>query len=100
MHQYVDAPDGYTWHVILYSLLKPQNELYTNIKVEGLDGEHLVYKGVPCTTRTYDIIYDWSSISDLYCYYAVPNGCKEYMLECGDRYQSTSETACFRINDY
>ncbi len=100
MYQYADAPEGYTWHVIRYSLSKPQNELYTNIKVEGLDGEHLVYKGVSCTTRTYDIIYDWSSTSDLYCYYAVPNGCKEYMLECGNRYQSTSETACFRINDY
>lgn len=100
MHQYVDAPEGYTWHIIRYSLLKPQNELYTNIKVEGLDGEHLVYKGVSCTTRTYDIIYDWNSTSDLYCYYAVPNGCEEYMLECGDRYQSTSETACFRINHY
>ena len=38
MYQYADAPEGYTWHVIRYSLLKPQSELYTNIKVEGLDG--------------------------------------------------------------
>ena len=76
---------------------KSQNELYTNIRIEGLDGERLKYHGISCTTRTYDMIYDWDSTTDLYCYYAVPDGCGEYMLECGNRYQSTSETACFWI---
>lgn len=100
MYEYADAPKGYSWHVVKYSLSQSQNDLYTNIKIEGLDGERLVYRGVSCTTRTYDIIYDWDSKTDLYCYYAVPNGCKEYMLECGNRYESTSETACYRITGY
>lgn len=100
MYKYTDAPVGYSWHVVRYSLSKSQNELYTNIKIEGLDGERLKYRGISCTTRTYDIIYDWDGTTDLYCYYAVPNGCKEYMLECGNRYESTSETACFKILGY
>lgn len=100
MYEYADAPKGYSWHAVKYSLSQSQNDLYTNIKIEGLDGERLVYRGVSCTTRTYDIIYDWDSKTDLYCYYAVPNGCKEYMLECGNRYESTSETACYRITGY
>lgn len=99
-YAYANAPNGYSWHVVRYSLEKSQKELYTNIKIEGLDGERLTYRGVSCTTRTYDIIYDWNSKTDLYCYYAVPNGCKEYMLECGDRYEDTSETACYLINNY
>ena len=97
MYQYADAPTGYSWQVIRYHLSKSQNELYTNIRIEGLDGERLKYHGISCTTRTYDMIYDWDSTTDLYCYYAVPDGCREYMLECGNRYQSTSETACFCI---
>lgn len=97
MYQYADAPAGYSWQVIRYHLSKSQNELYTNIRIEGLDGERLKYHGISCTTRTYDMIYDWDSTTDLYCYYAVPDGCEEYMLECGNRYQSTSETACFWI---
>lgn len=100
MYKYTNPPAGYSWHVVKYSLSKSQNDLYTNIKIEGIDGERLVYRGISCTTRTYDIIYDWNKTTDLYCYYAVPNGCKEYMLECGDRYESTSETACFRINGF
>lgn len=98
MRKYMEAPEGFSWHVIKYSLSQSQKDLYTNIKIEGLDGNRLVYHGVSCTSRTYDIIYDWNKKNDLYCYYAVPNGCKEYMLECGNRYKSTSETACYRIN--
>ena len=98
MRKYMEAPEGFSWHVIKYSLSQSQKDLYTNIKIEGLDGNRLVYQGVSCTSRTYDIIYDWNKKNDLYCYYAVPNGCKEYMLECGNRYKSTSETACYRIN--
>lgn len=97
MYPYADAPEGFSWHAVKYRLSQSQRDLYTNIKLEGLDGNRLVYHGVSCTSRTYDIIYDWNSKTDLYCYYAVPNGCKEYMLECGNRYASTSETACYRI---
>lgn len=32
MYEYTDAPKGYSWHVVKYSLSQSQNDLYTNIK--------------------------------------------------------------------
>lgn len=100
LYNYFDAPEGYSWHVVKYSLEKAPADLYVNIKVEGLDGERLTFRGVSCTTRTYDIFYDTDATSDIYCYYAVPNGCEEYMLECGDRQTDTSDTACYYVGGY
>lgn len=106
LYKYKDAPDGTSWHVVEYTLDKKPEELYVNIKIEGLDGEKLKYRGVSHTSRTHDIFSYMEKTDDgyskLYCYYAVPNGCKEYMLECGDRDENndTSATACYKISDY
>lgn len=91
--EYQEAPDGYSWHVVKYSLGTAPDKSYANIKVEGLDGNRLKYRGVSCTTRTYDIIYNWGTKTNLYCYYAVPNGCTEYILEVGDRKKTLEEGA-------
>ncbi len=96
-YEYFEPDPGYSWHVIRYTVADAPNAVYTNIKVEGLDGERLKFHGISCTTRTYDIFYDETSGTDLYCFYAVPNGCKEYMLEIGDRISSSTDTACYHI---
>ncbi len=101
MEPYEDAAAGYSWHVVEYELEKSPMDLYVNIKIEGLDGEQLKYRGVGCSSRTYDIFtYMTSDYKKLYCYYMVPNGCTEYMLECGTRITDTSDTACYLISGY
>lgn len=87
-YEYQDAPSGCSWNVIEYSLAKSQSEAYTDIWLEGLDGEKLNYRGVSYKKRTHDIFAYESKTETgyekLYCFYAVPNGCKEYLLEAGD----------------
>lgn len=87
-YEYQDAPAGCSWNVIEYTLAKSQSSAYTNICLEGLDGEKLKYRGVSYKKRTHDIFsYETQTengYEKLYCFYAVPNGCKEYMIEAGD----------------
>ena len=104
LYEYSEAPAGYSWHVIEYTLDHHPDDLYVNIKIEGLDGEKLKFRGVAASSRTYDIfsyaIMTENGCEKLYCYYAVPNGCKEYMLECGTRFTDTKDTACYKIDKY
>ena len=90
IHNYEKAPAGCQWNVAKYSLdySDCDQKPYVNIKLKGMDGDTLKFRGIKYTKRTYDIFTSkkengrvWT---DLYCYYAVPNGCKEYSLECGD----------------
>lgn len=98
---YEEPQDGYSWHLIEYCLNKSTEEIYVNIKLLGLDGEKLRFRGVSIPSRTYDIFseveYEDYMYRKCYCYYEVPNGCKEYMLECGSRITDTRDTACFHI---
>lgn len=102
-YEYTDAPVGHSWHVIEYTLEKRPEELYVNIKLKGLDGETLKYRGNTISSRTYDIFYLIKETEDgytkLYCYYAVPNGCQEYLLSCGSDTR-TPNVAYYLINDY
>lgn len=104
LYEYEDAPAGYAWHVVEYTTKKQPDELYVNIKILGLDGEKLKFRGVPASSRTYDIftsmVVSEEECSKLYCFYAVPNGCKEYMLECGTRVEGTSITACYKVSNW
>lgn len=90
VYSYFDAPDGYTWHLAEYDVSYENcvGTPYINIKLIGLDGKNLVFRGVPVTKRTHDASYeqevDGNNIYKMYCYYAVANGCHEYALECGD----------------
>lgn len=92
---YFDAPVGCTWHVAEYAIsyLGCASEPYINIKLKGIDGEPLVYRGIKYSKRCYDI--------GNYCFYAVPNGCTEYALECGegniDNEESQSRAAYYKI---
>lgn len=103
-YEYSAAPDGYSWHAIEYTLSMSPEDLYVDIKLEGLDGEKLKYRGVAASSMTHDIFYHMEKTEDgyskLYCYYAVPNGCKEYTLEFGTRVEGENSTACYEISGF
>lgn len=80
--EYFDAPEGCMWHAVHYTVAYPQNvDGYVNVKIRGMDGENLRFRGIAYSHRSYDI-----KISDgeYYAFYAVPNGCPEYVLEIGE----------------
>lgn len=88
--EYIKPQEGTKYQVAKYEVDYTYcvNEPYVNVKLRGLDGNNLTFRGIKYTKRTYDILSlakkDGKKITDLYCYYEVPNGCKEYSLEFGD----------------
>jgi len=88
-YNYFDAPEGCTWHVAEYYLSYENctSEPYINIKLKGVDGQKLRFRGINYTQRSYDIADKVSEnngfVGPFYSYYSVPNGCPEYVLECG-----------------
>lgn len=101
VYEYAEPPVGHSWHVVEYMIEKHPDDLYVNIKIKGLDGESLKFRGQSTSTRTYDIFYQLTESEEgytkAYCYYAVPNGCMEYMLECGNDTMAVPSTACYKI---
>ncbi len=80
--EYFEAPEGCMWHAVHYTVAYPENaDGYINVKLRGMDGEDLRFRGIVYPHRSYDI-----KISDkeFYAFYAVPNGCPEYVLELGE----------------
>ena len=75
------------------------NNEYLDVKVEGLDGERLVYRGISYTTRAYDLlVLNNNETYETWVYYEVPNGCKEYLLEVGLQAKEVNiETASYKI---
>jgi len=103
LYEYENAPAGYSWQVAEYTLKDSPDKLYVNSKILGLDGSKLKFRGIAAPSRTYDM-HSFIKKSDtgyekVYCYYAVPNGCKEYMLEFGNRFTETGGTACYKIKN-
>lgn len=96
-YAYFKAPDGQSWEVVEYDLnyKNCENDDYVNIKLKGMDGEPLRYRGIKYEARTYEMghkaVEDGEWIRGLYVYYPVPNGCYEYCLECGERKSLTGE---------
>lgn len=92
LYDYFDAPDGYSWQVAEYDIYYHDEgfQSYVDVKMEGLDGHALVYRGVKASQRTYDADNESEYDSDnnrslkMRVYYAVPNGCNEYVLKFGD----------------
>lgn len=89
-YKYFPAKDGCAYQVVTYDIDYSQCEgkPYVNIKICGLDGTALKFRGVQYTKRTHDIFskakQEQNWVKGNICYYEVPNGCKEYVLECGD----------------
>lgn len=88
-YEYPELPEGCSWHLILYSTTADPAEYYTDIRVYGTDGRKLTIQNETCSSRTYDIFDDMKEqngfFTNLYCFYAIPNGCTEYMLRIGDQ---------------
>lgn len=88
-YNYFEAPEGCSWQVAEYYLSYQgcNAEPYIDIKMKGIDGNPLKFRGISYSQRTYDIFYKAENTGNFYgpyyCYYAVPNGCVEYALECG-----------------
>lgn len=92
MGSYFEAPEGCSFHVIHYTVAFPDGRQgYVNVKLRGMDGENLRFRGIPYTQRTYDIKV---SDTEFYAFYAVPNACREYAVEIGD---GTIENAQYGI---
>ena len=108
LYNYFDAPLGCSWHIAEYYLSFEgcSTDPYIDMKLKGLDGEVLRFKGITYSKRCYDMFHEVEKIEDsefmgpYYCYYAVPNGCSEYALECGTGnidYASDSKAAYYLI---
>lgn len=76
---YFAPPDGCSWNVVHYTL--EEGSGYIDVKLRGLDGENLKFRGIEYSQRSYDIKV---SDTEFYSYYAVPNACPEYALEIGE----------------
>lgn len=78
-YEYFDAPNGCSWNAVHYFI--EEGTGYVNVKLRGLDGENLRFRGIEYSQRSYDIkVTD----TEFYSYYAVPNACPEYALEIGE----------------
>lgn len=62
------------------SLDEDYQEVVTAIKLKGLDKEKLTYMGIKYSSKT----YSYNTDGYVRCYYEVPNGCNEYLLEIGN----------------
>mgnify|MGYP006916090201 CR=1 FL=1 len=103
LKKYEDPPIGCRWHLIEYSLSVNPKDVFVNINIVGMDGEKLRSKGVEYSKRTYDIYTSMSAGNHkLYCYYAVPNGCNEYALAVGEKFNFMDGThpAYYMVNKY
>lgn len=85
----IEAPDGCHFEAVEYEVKFATDEKsYVNISLKGFDGEELRHRGVAYSHMTYDILNKEETQSDWYkkriCFYAIPNGCREYVLKCGD----------------
>lgn len=102
--KYQNAPAGSKWHVVEYTVSEDPDDVYVDIRLKGLDGESLKYRGVEHTERTFDVfthrMKTAEGISKIYTYYAVPNGCTEYLLECGTRMETEGKIAVYYIGKY
>lgn len=104
--KYREPCRGNSYHLIKYSLKKSPKDCYTDIRIKGFDGGKLTYIGVQHTARTYDLIGNIHIAKDgkycnLYCYYEVPNGCKEYMLQCGTASPNDqARNAYYKVSKY
>jgi hypothetical protein len=96
----IEIPAGTSVHIARYGLNADPTTVYADIRLTGLDGSRLKYRGVSYSMRTYDALTQWHYENDmygcLYCIYIVPNGCTEYTLQCGNAYDG-QEKAFYKV---
>lgn len=85
----MEAPPGTHFEAVEYDVNYLDKEAsYVNVQLCGMDGEALRYRGVIYEKWTYDIHDNVKTDGDwqtgYIAFYAVPNGCKEYVLKIGE----------------
>ena len=80
-YKYFSAPAGCSWNLVKLTAKEAYTDAYIDVKIVGADGNKLNFRGIKYPERTYNIPI---SDTEKYVYYAVPNGCQEYVLEVGD----------------
>ena len=83
----MEIPAGCHIEAVAYDVrYTSENWSYVDIKLSSLSGEELRYRGMPYSSRTYDIHKilnennDW--VQGYVTFYIVPDGCTEYALRC------------------
>lgn len=80
----IEAPSGTHWESVTYILPKDQ-DVFIDVKLKGMDGEQLFFRGVGYPHRTYSLgSKEVEEGIEHSVFYAVPNGCVEYMLIFGE----------------
>ncbi|WP_026667600.1 hypothetical protein [Butyrivibrio sp. AE2005] len=92
-YSYFEAPVGCSWHLV--KVEDQGKKGYLNIKVVGADGNKLTFRGIKYPMRTYMLDFK----DEVYAYYAVPNGCSEYVLEVGDGTISNELASAYYLID-
>lgn len=99
--EYIPPDNGTTWHVAaLHYDFGTSTDPYVNVRLVGMDGDNLIYRGVPYSKVTHDVLHEPGS-DITYVFYAVPNGCKEYALEIGMGICDSNDTinsAYYKVN--
>lgn len=83
----MEIPDGCHIEAVTYEVrYTSENWSYVDIKLCSLSGEELRYRGMPYSSKTYDICKpleennDW--VQGYTAFYIIPDGCTEYALRC------------------
>ena len=94
-----EADAGTRWQVMLFDCSINPAEHEVTCEMLGLDGGNLIYQGVTNPKRTHvikdDVKFDGKTFSGYAVYYAVPNGCKEYLIAFGN--ENTTARAIYKI---
>ncbi len=98
--------EGTEFVLAKYSASCDPTEKYIDCKFLGVDGENLVHLGVPYSSKCYDIYSKMTEkhgqYNDIYLYYEVPVGTREYLLTFGFKKLKDAgaelETANYIIN--
>ncbi len=101
-YETMDAPLGTHWESVSYDVKHEQGKsYYLNVQMVGLDGEKLKYRGIAYAKRSYDITDNVTAEGDwekgYVSFFAVPNGCSDYAVACGDAVGAFGFKAYYRI---
>lgn len=85
----MEPPMGTHFEAVEYDVnFLDEEKSYVNVSLCGVDGEDLRFRGIIYPHMTYDINENVSANGEWMrghiAFYAVPNGCKEYVIKVGD----------------
>lgn len=87
-YESLECPEGCHYEAASYDVrYTSTSKSILSIKLLGVDGETLRYRGIPYSSKTHILTGELTESNDWYSgnivFYAVPNGCFDYSLCCG-----------------